>query len=84
MNQQSFDFNSPIVYQLLKKNAPAVFNSWIHKKLYELNGQLQSLRYQYKYADDSEKDEIKRQGEAVKQKIEQLQKEIEPPKLNTP
>jgi hypothetical protein len=75
-NQQSLDFSSPTLYRLLKKNAPLIFSAWIHKKLRKLKEELLQLRYEYKHTEGGKKEEIRAKGEAVRQTIENLQREL--------
>ena len=75
-NQQSLDFSTPTLYQLLKKNAPLIFFAWIHKRLRKLNEELLRLRYEYKHTEGGKKAEIRVKGEAVKRTIENLQQEL--------
>ena len=64
------------LYDLLKQNAPSVFNDWVKKKIYRLEKRLAKLRQDWQTASgEKEKEEIEEEGKRIRAEIKEL-KEI--------
>jgi membrane protein insertase Oxa1/YidC/SpoIIIJ len=55
----------------LKRGAPLVFGSYISRKIQKLQGEIEQLRQEYKFAkDEKEKQQIKEKGLELKKELE--------------
>ena len=63
--------------ELLKKNAPEIFEKYARQKILKLEQRLRNLRQKYKEETDEErKNQIVEEGKEVKQELEELKKLI--------
>ena len=63
--------------ELLKQNAPKIFEKYARQKILKLEQRLRNLRQKYKEETDEErKNQIVEEGKEVKQELEELKKLI--------
>jgi hypothetical protein len=60
------------LYQLLKKGAPKFFFMTIGRKIHKMNGELASLRNDYRHAEPEERKLIKEQAHIILSDIKYL------------
>lgn len=61
------------IFELLKQNAPAVFEKWARNKIFKLERELKRLRQEYvEEKEEKRREEIRQVGEEIKKEIEEI------------